>query len=536
MMVSELKGVGAKKTEYLAKLRVRTCMDLLYLFPASYQDRRKPVSLSQVEPGKPVVTGGCLQWARNDGIPRRGKRILHIGVEDSGVFMEVIFFNSAFLTGKFRTGETYYFYGTPTEKGGRLQLIHPEILDPREEDGWGIVPIYPLTAGLSQKELRKLQRMALEKLAPFEEYLPEGIIAENQLPSLDFALQQIHFPQTMEALKQARFRLIFDELFVLQLGLLMMKEKGKRGIGFTKDAVEEEYIGRMPYPLTDAQRRVIGEIMADMEGESPMNRLLQGDVGSGKTAVAEVALYKAAKSGYQGVFMAPTDLLAAQHFGSLRESFAPLGVKVGYLSGQMTAGQKRETLKELKEGTIDILIGTHALIQPGVVFHKLGLVITDEQHRFGVKQRASLFEKGNNPDVLVMSATPIPRTLAVILYGDMEVSIIDQLPPGRKSIKTKAVTGRSREKVYGFLAEELAKGRQAYVVAPLIEESETLDLRSATEIYEELNSRFSAGTVALLHGEMKQKEKEAIMKGFHEGKYKVLVATVVIEVGINVPN
>ena len=376
--------------------------------------------------------------------------------------------------------------------------------------------------------MRKWQKeiMSLGKTIP--DVLPPTLVKGNNLCPLDYALENIHFPQGPEQLRQAKYRFIFEELFILALGLVMMKRKDERGIAFVQSGAISEFIGQLPYTLTSAQSRVMGEIQRDMEREMPMNRLVQGDVGSGKTVVAAMALYKAVKSGFQGAFMAPTDLLMRQHYHSLKTIFAPLGVKVGYLSGSMGSGEKKKILDDLASGEIQILVGTHAMIQPTVNFHKLGLVITDEQHRFGVNQRVSLYEKGKHPDVLVMTATPIPRTLAAVIYGDMDVSVIDQLPPGRQKILTKAVGSGAREKVYRFVAEEVEKGRQAYVVASLIEASETLDARSAMEVYKELKKKFAKYNVALLHGEMKQQEKDGIMERFYRGDIHILVATVVV--------
>lgn len=534
MIVSELKGVGPKKTLALEKMGIRNLEDLIYFFPRDYQDRRHVKPIAQLEVGEVALIRGKVQRIMKDGYRRGRKQVLRLIVEDTSAAVEVVFFNAGFLASHFQVDQELFFYGKPTVSRNKIQLVHPEF---DGDDGvQGILPLYPLTKGISQNEMRKWQKeiMSLGKTIP--DVLPPTLVKGNNLCPLDYALENIHFPQGPEQLRQAKYRFIFEELFILALGLVMMKRKDERGIAFVQSGAISEFIGQLPYTLTSAQSRVMGEIQRDMEREMPMNRLVQGDVGSGKTVVAAMALYKAVKSGFQGAFMAPTDLLMRQHYHSLKTIFAPLGVKVGYLSGSMGSGEKKKILDDLASGEIQILVGTHAMIQPTVNFHKLGLVITDEQHRFGVNQRVSLYEKGKHPDVLVMTATPIPRTLAAVIYGDMDVSVIDQLPPGRQKILTKAVGSGAREKVYRFVAEEVEKGRQAYVVASLIEASETLDARSAMEVYKELKKKFAKYNVALLHGEMKQQEKDGIMERFYRGDIHILVATVVVEVGIDVPN
>ncbi|MBQ8151863.1 MAG: ATP-dependent DNA helicase RecG, partial [Firmicutes bacterium] len=403
----------------------------------------------------------------------------------------------------------------------------------------GLVPVYPLTKGISQNEIRKLQSNVRELYAEAEEMLPSETLENNRLCPMEYALENIHYARDVKALQEARYRFIYDELLVLQTGLFAVRRNlrnSENGISFDSGVDLSEYTDALPYRLTGAQERAVTEIMADLESGKVMNRLIQGDVGSGKTAVAEIAMFKAVRSGYQAVMMAPTEILARQHYEGFCDAFAPCGITVGLLTGSMGTAARRELLGELKAGKIDILVGTHAVIQPDVEFKRLGLVITDEQHRFGVNQRMSLKEKGENPNMLVMTATPIPRTLAVVLYGDLDVSIIDEMPPGRKPVDTRCVSAKERAAVYDFVEERLRDGGQAYVVTPLIEESEAIEARSAEEVYEELSGRFSSYNVALIHGAMKQAEKDRIMNLFAEGEIDVLVATVVIEVGINVPN
>lgn len=537
--VTALKGVGPKKAAALEKLGIRTIGDLLLFFPRDYQDRRKTCRIAQLEEDKPACVRGSVELVVKDPFRRGRRQILRVLISDGSGKLEVLFFNAAYLANQFRQGDFFDFYGKPTRNHGKLQMIHPDFSAAEKGMERGILPIYPLVSGLSQKEMRAWQKTVLSEVSGIREYLPEDIIGRNRLCSLDYAISNIHFPKDRQPLLEGKYRMIFDELLALQTGLLAARQKtvrGKKGPVFDSAPLEEAYIRGLPYPLTGAQLRVVKEIMEDTRSGKVMNRLVQGDVGSGKTAVAEIALYKAVKSGFQGVMMAPTEILAKQHFSGLSRGFAPYGITVGLLTGSMKAGEKRKTLERLASGEIQILVGTHAVIQPDVVFSNLGLVITDEQHRFGVNQRTALSEKGNNPHVLVMTATPIPRTLAVILYGDLDISIIDELPPGRQSIVTKAIDESRRDSCYDFVEKELEKGRQAYIVAPLIDESEVLDVKSAQELYQELQSRFSSYSVELLHGAMKQKEKDEIMGRFYENKVQVLVSTVVIEVGINVPN
>lgn len=536
--VTKLKGIGPKKAALLEKVGIYTLEDMLLHYPRDYQDRRNICSVSELQEDKPVLVQGVVKSVKSDPYRPGRKQILRVFVVDKTGGIEILFFNARYLAQQFRSGKIYDFYGRAVQNRGKWQMIHPDFSETESSDIRCILPVYSTTAGLGQKELRTWQRTLLEQMREMEEYLPEDIIERNNLCSLDYAVRNVHFPIDKQPLLQGKYRLIFDELLALQTGMLTARHHtmdNKTGIIFDNFA-ENEYINGLPYPLTGAQHRVVKEIAADLKSGKVMNRLVQGDVGSGKTVIAEIALYKAVKSGYQGVMMAPTEILAKQHFESLSNGFASYGVTVGLLTGSQTAVQKREVLAQLETGKIQILVGTHAIIQPDVKFKNLGLVITDEQHRFGVKQRTALGEKGENPHILVMTATPIPRTLAVILYGDLDVSIIDELPPGRQKIITQAITESQRDKYYDFVEEQIKDGRQAYVVAPLIEESEVLDVKSAEELHEEISDRFSNYSVALLHGAMKQKEKDEIMERFYNDKIQILVSTVVIEVGINVPN
>lgn len=536
--ITRMKGIGPKKAEALGKLNIATLKDLMLFFPRDYEDRRNKTSISELTEGRPAVVTGKVALVVADRYKYGRKQLLRLLISDDTGTIEVVFFNAKYLLKRFQKGHEYVFYGKPVRSFGKMQMVHPDFGDAGEMNA-GILPVYPLTKGITQKEMRSWQLSIRTLYADAEDFLKAEIREKNRLCSLSYALENVHFPQEKQKLLEAKYRLVFDELLVLQAGLLLARQdmgEVSAGIAFSKDAKTDAYINSLPYPLTGAQARCVREIEKDLESGRMMNRLVQGDVGSGKTAVAEIAMYKAAESGFQSVLMAPTEILARQHFDGLCKSFAAHGIAVGFLSGSMKAAQKRETLEKLKTGEIEILAGTHAIIQPEVEFAKLGLVITDEQHRFGVGQRMKLKEKGNNPNILVMTATPIPRTLAVILYGDLDVSVIDELPPGRQPIVTKSLTPKSRDKCYGFVQKQLAEGRQAYVVTPLIEDSDVLDAKSAERTAEELSGRFPAHKVALLHGAMAQAEKDRIMAQFYEGEIDILVATVVIEVGINVPN
>ncbi len=536
--VTELKGIGPKKSSALEKLNIRTLEDLMFFFPRDYEDRRNKVKIADLAVDKPAVIKGKVDLIVSDRYKYGRKQLLRLLVSDDTGALEVVFFNAKYLISSFKKGSEYIFYGKPQNNFGKLQMVHPEFSS-NEDGSEGILPIYPLTKGITQKEMRQWQKSISAHYDEADDFLADEIRSKNRLCSLSYALENIHFPKEKQKLLEAKYRLVFDELLILQTGLFAARQNIKNsenGIAFSKEADVKPYIDSLPYPLTGAQQRCVTQITEDLESSRVMNRLVQGDVGSGKTAIAEIAMYKAVKSGYQAALMAPTEILARQHFEGISKSFASHGIEVGFLSGSMKAAEKRETLEKIKAGEIQIVVGTHAIIQPDVEFNSLGLVITDEQHRFGVGQRIRLKEKGKNPNILVMTATPIPRTLAVVLYGDLDVSVIDELPPGRQRIKTRSLAPESRDKCYDFVEKQLSEGRQAYVVTPLIEESETMDARSAEQVAEELADRFTGYKTALIHGAMKQAEKDEIMAAFYEGSIDVLVATVVIEVGINVPN
>lgn len=535
-----LKGVGPKKKELLLKLNIATLEDFLFYFPRQYQDRRHISEIIDLRDEVPALIRASVVKVTTGGFRFGKKSFIKVLCEDRTGKIEIVFFNAGFMKSIFNPGVSFDFYGKPRFEAGSVKMIHPDFS--RTETGviQGIIPIYPLTAGITQAEMQKYLRQVVPLASTLEEYLPPSIIARNRLCSISYAIKNIHLPSDEQKLKEARFRLVFEELLILQTGLMATREirmEGKKSPSFPKSVKIDPFIESLHYRLTGAQQRVISEVLASMENSSPMNRLVQGDVGSGKTVIAETALYKAVKSGYQGVMMAPTELLAKQHYASLKADLEPHGIRVELLISSLNSRDKQGVLDEMKTGSIQVVVGTHAVIQSNVVFINLGLVITDEQHRFGVNQRLALTEKGENVDTLVMTATPIPRTLAAIIYGDLDISIIDEMPPGRNPVITKSITNQTdRKTMYSFVKSQLQEGRQCYVVTPLIEESDVLEARSAAEVYAELSKLFSNFSVGLLHGGMKPEEKERVMESFNDGAIDLLVSTVVIEVGINVPN
>ena len=485
--VTCLKGIGPKKAEALAEGGVKTVEDLLRRYPKKYEDRRHVTAVSALRAGESFLIEARVVSRRFSGFRYGRKSPLSLLLEDETGRCEAVFFNGAYLANSFNIGSSYSFFGKVSENQGRLQFIHPEfhrLGDP--QDVRGILPVYGACGPLSGTEFRRWVRQALDQCADLEEeWLPPGMAETYNLADPAFAIRNIHFPETPHHVLSSRYRFIFEELFCLSAGLLYVRRGNKTaGEGVRLDpGLAAPFQDALPFTLTTGQARVWAEVSRDLASSSPMNRLVQGDVGSGKTAVAELAMFTAARSGFQSVMMAPTEILAKQHYGDLSRAFEPFGIRVGLLCGSLKAKEREEVLGDLAAGRIQVLVGTHALIQPDVAFRALGLVVTDEQHRFGVEQRRLLSEKGAGPNVMVMTATPIPRTLAVILYGDLDISVIDTMPEGRKPIETRAVAAADRMKVYRFLAEEVGAGRQAYVVAPLIEASDAIDARSAEEIY-----------------------------------------------------
>lgn len=534
----DIKGIGPKKAQALAGLGINSLSDMLWNFPRDYEDRRNIKEIRELRDGEKVlVKARVIQMAKGRGFGP--KRTLKLLAEDRSGRMEIIFFKGAFLERSFTVGEEYCFFGkVKAEENSRPVMFHPSFT-PADEDGeTGILPVYSLTKGVTQKELRRLSKMALALLPSLKETLPESIIKKVKLCSLQQAVNNIHFPTGRDSYRQARDRLIYEELFDLKAALILSRDRFGRGReGYSmKGSLDRDFLAGLPYSLTGAQQKVLEELRIDMESPKAMNRLVQGDVGSGKTIIAQCALLKAVSSGFQAAFMAPTEILARQHFQTLIRDFKDLDVKLIFLSGSLGQKDRRAALEAIKSGEADIVVGTHAIISEGVEFSRLGLVITDEQHRFGVNQRRALAGKGSNPDVLVMTATPIPRTLAAVLYGDLDVSVIDELPPGRREIITERFEEKTRKKAYKIMEEQVKEGRQCYIVAPFIEDSEALEGRSAEGLYSQLCSEYRDFSFGLVHGAMKQSEKDAVMEAFTRGDIDVLVSTVVIEVGINVPN
>lgn len=533
-----LKGVGSVRAESFHKLGVDTVGALLRYYPRTYEDWSKIYTIREA----PINENCCIKAIVSETplkvrIPG-GKMLAKTTVTDGVGLLNLTFFNNKYISNMLKEGEEYYFFGKVTiSKYGAREMLSP--IFQKEPSGSGIKPVYPQSSALNSKAIEKCVKTALETVESIPEFLPQTLIKENRLPSLDFAIRNIHFPESYEALEKARNRLIFDELFILQLGLLSIKNRTHTlsTSCVLKDDYTNEFLKCLPFELTGAQKRSIDEALNDMRKNEPMNRLLQGDVGSGKTAVAAALIYSMAKNGWQCAMMAPTEVLAEQHFRTFLKLFKGTDIKVDLLTSSLKAAEKRAVKQELANGSTNLIIGTHALIQEDVEFNRLGLVITDEQHRFGVAQRSSFAAKGDNPHIYVMSATPIPRTLAMILYGDLNVSVLDELPPNRQAVETYQVTADYHERIYNYVKKHLDRGLQGYVVCPLVEESEELNITPAEEYYKILSQGVLRDyRVGLLHGKMKPADKDRIMRDFANGTIQLLVSTVVIEVGVDVPN
>jgi len=538
--VSMLKGIGEQRERKLQKLGISTIEDLLTHYPREYKDRSEIVKIADL-PMDELST--FLAQVKEEGQNSRHGRLVYtrMKVYDETGSVGVLWYNQPYMKNSLKIGEWYLFSGKLQKKYGRKEILSPEVERIGENFAGGrILPVYPASEGISQKMLRNLMEEALSQMSGgMREELPLWLRKEYKLAERNFAIENIHFPKTEQGFYDARRRLVFEELFVLQTALFQLKntlEDSGEGIMLKKKKALQEAEALLPFALTNAQKRVLKEMEKDMTSGKIMNRLVQGDVGSGKTAVAMVAAYWAIQNGYQAAIMAPTEVLANQHFESFKTIFEPAGIKVVLLTGSLKAKEKREALEQVKSGEAQMIVGTHAVIQKGVEYHKLGLAITDEQHRFGVRQRSTLADKGENVHTLVMTATPIPRTLALILYGDLDISIIDELPPGRQKIDTSAVDSRYHQRIYTFIQKHVKEGRQAYVICPMIEENEKLEVQNVLDYTEELTKELPECRVACVHGKMKAKEKQEIMDGFAAGKIDVLVSTTVIEVGINVPN
>ena len=540
--VRYVKGIGEQRAKSLEKLRIRTLRDLISYFPRAYDDRRTYKKIKDLEEGETACVEAMAAAAPTLSRVRRGLELVKLRAVDETGTLDVTFFNQVYMKDNLKAGETYTFFGRAEAAGRRRSMTNPLV----EREGsrvmtGRIMPVYPLTAGISQLTLVKAVEQGLaacRDLLP--DPLPDQVRRDHQLCHIGYAYDQIHFPASEEELAIARRRLVFEELFLLAIGLKRLRRR--------REALQcapwerlglEDFYGALPFALTGAQRRAIGEIVSDLSAGRPMNRLVQGDVGSGKTMVAAAAMVCAARSGRQAALMAPTEILAEQHHRGLAPLLEGLGISCALLTGGMPARARRAVLVGLESGETQVVIGTHALISAGVAYRRLGLVVTDEQHRFGVGQRAALSAKGERPHLLVMSATPIPRTLAMTLYGDLDVSVIDELPPGRQKIDTFAVTGAYRQRLYRFLAKEIAAGRQAYIICSMVEENDAVpdDRKAVTEYADVLQRQvFPDLRVACVHGRMKPREKDAVMAAFAAGEVHILVSTTVVEVGVDVPN
>ena len=540
--VKFIKGVGPNRVSSLNKLGIYTLNDLITYYPRDYEDRGNPKSIIECEDGEEVLIQAIAVSRVTEIKIRKNMAMYKLTVRDETGACTITWYNQPYIKKQFVYGEEYSFFGKVHKNGNKLEMNSPVFDSKENQKNTGkIIPIYPSTYGISQNVLRGIIQNGLNIVGDgLEEDLPSYILNEYNLQGINYAVQKIHNPDNFDEFKIARRRLVFEELLIMQLALLNLKDSwksSKKGIQYSKEIKISEIINELPFKLTKAQLRVLEEIDRDMESEKAMNRLLQGDVGSGKTIVSIIAAYKAVKAGYQAAIMAPTSILATQHLESFTQMLSKYGIKCELLISSVTKKKKEEILQKLQEGEVDILIGTHAILEENVVFKKLGLVVTDEQHRFGVRQRSKIVAKGNNPDVLVMTATPIPRTLALILYGDLDISIIDELPPNRKKIETYAVNKQMENRVNNFIRKQILEGRQCYIVCPLVEENEEINAQSVLELSEKYkNEIFSDLKVEYVHGKMKPKEKDEIMQNFKDGKIDILISTTVIEVGVNVPN
>lgn len=531
-----VRGVGERRAALFNKLGVHTVSELVRFYPRNYRDLTNLKKIRDCVPDEVCSIDAVIDYTPVGVRVKNGKTLFRTEATDGENVLHLIFFNNRYIPTLLQGGGEYILTGKLILNNGRYEM-HSPLIDPILNAG-RMMPIYPLTAGLTSRTVETVVANALASYSPEHDVIPGNIRERYKLCSLSYALHNIHFPQSKTDLVIAKRRLIFEELFVLQLGMARLK---KRDRGYTDAVIKkdytEEFLTKLPFTPTTAQSNAISDGIRDMGLHQPMNRLLQGDVGSGKTCVAAALVYTAAKNKIQSALMAPTSILATQHYNSFRSLFDGSGISVALLLGSTKPKEKREIKKKIANGEIDLVIGTHAIIQKDVAFKKLGLVITDEQHRFGVSQRMRLAAKGKNPHTLVMSATPIPRTLALIIYGDLDLSILNELPPGRQKIATYVVDSSYHERVYNFIKKHLDRGLQAYIVCPLVEDNDALDLTSASEYAEKLKATaFKGYTAELLHGKMKQKDKDAVMADFVSGKTQLLIATTVIEVGVDVPN
>lgn len=536
--VRYLKGVGPKTAERFEKLGIVTLADLLCHYPRRYIDFSRPYSIAEAPPDTECVVKAEVFAKPAGRILPGGRRMERITAGDDVSSLEITWFNKPYAAQKLELGQEYYFEGIVTGGMLRRQMVNPQVRTAAQITAAPFEAVYPQTEGLSSTVIAKCIRQLLPHAELLPDPLPEEMLKKYRLLSKADAVRAIHCPATEEEAFAARRRLIYEELLVLQLGIGRMKNRGSASTGAPMQRLDPApFWASLPFSPTGAQRRAVDEILTDLSGSTSMNRLLQGDVGSGKTLVAAAAIWACIRSGYQAALLAPTEILAAQHAENLNRMLAPFGMRVALLTGGMKAAARRTTLAAIRSDEADLVVGTHAILSEGVEFARLGLAVVDEQHRFGVRQRGMLAEKAANPHLLVMSATPIPRTLGLLIYGDLDISILDELPPGRKPVKTRCITGKKRRDLYGFLDREIGAGRQVYIVCPAIEDTPDGGLNAVKSYYEDIaKALLPDRRVGLMHGKLKPKEKAAVMDDFKAGRLDALVSTTVIEVGVDVPN
>ncbi len=535
--ISSLKGIGKIRSEQFMKKGIKTVSDLLNYFPRDYEDRSNTRDIVDCISGEDVLIKGVVLTPIKENRIRKNMVIYTMAVGDDTGIISMTWYNNRFVKKAFKMGEEFVFFGKINPKSRKKEMINPLYERVGKEKFMGkIVPVYPLWSNMTQKVIQSAMAEAIKHKGTLNEYLPNSVILENNLCGINEAIEDIHFPKTFDDFFKARERLVFEELLFLQLALMYKREENneikREPFGDTKCSVK--FLKLLPFEMTDAQKRTLKEILYDLKKDKPMNRLIQGDVGSGKTAVAAACMYVAVKNGYQTAIMAPTEILATQHFETFLQFFKDTDINMCLLTG--STKKKKDIYEKIKNGEFDIVIGTHAIIQESVEYENLGLVIADEQHRFGVFQRAKLTNKGEGVHTLIMTATPIPRTLAFTLYGDLDISVIDELPPGRKPVLTYAVGEEMRQRIDAFIDKNIKLGAQCYVVCPLIEETQSGDIKNATDLSIKLAKKFPQYRVGLIHGKMKQTEKDEVMGAFARGEINILVSTTVIEVGVNVPN
>ena len=536
--VRYLKGVGPKTAERFEKLGIVTLADLLCHYPRRYIDFTKPYSIAEAPADVECVVKAEVFAKPGGRILPGGRRMERITAGDDVSSLEITWFNNPYAAQKLQLGQEYYFQGIVTGGMLRRQMVNPQVRTAEQIKASPFEAVYPQTEGLTSNAIAKCVRQLLPHAELLPDPLPPEMLAKYRLLSKADAVRAIHCPATEEQAYAARRRLIYEELLVLQLGIGRMKNRGAAATGAPMQLADPSpFWASLPFSPTGAQRRAVSEILADMAGQTSMNRLLQGDVGSGKTLVAAAAIWACIRAGYQAALLAPTEILAAQHAEGLNRMLAPFGMRVALLTGGMKAAARRTTLAAIRNDEADLVVGTHAILSEGVEFARLGLAVIDEQHRFGVRQRGMLAEKAANPHLLVMSATPIPRTLGLLIYGDLDISILDELPPGRTPVKTRCITGKKRRDLYHFLDQEIGRGRQVYLVCPAIEDVPDGGLNAVKSYYEDIaKALLPDRRVGLMHGKLKPKEKAAVMEDFKAGRLDALVSTTVIEVGVDVPN